>query len=270
LWAGLLISNLAFLAALIVLFALTAEEYSLAIARRTLVLLAVFPTSFFFLAPYGESLYLLFVLIAFREARRARWGTMAASGIAASLTRAVGWVMAPALLVDTWRKGRAAVTAALVTASGMVGYLVYWRTRGNVLAPFEAQTAWHREFRSPLWTLARGTTLGIQGATAPGGWYWTVDLVITIVVVAAVCIGWRHLRPTYQVYAAMSIAVPVLYPFPPRPLLSMPRFLLVVFPAMWAGAVVLRDRRTFTGVSIASAAGWLALATAFITLRPIF
>src|SRR5204863_1093497 len=49
---ALIVSNLAFLGALVVLFALTTEEYSRDIAKRTILLLTFFPSSFFFLAPY--------------------------------------------------------------------------------------------------------------------------------------------------------------------------------------------------------------------------
>src|SRR5215831_14552461 len=63
--AALLVSNAAFLGSLIVLYALTRLEYSEAVARKTVVLLAVFPSSFFFLAPYSESVFLLASLCTF-------------------------------------------------------------------------------------------------------------------------------------------------------------------------------------------------------------
>ena len=56
--AALLVSNLAFLGALLALFALTADAFGERIARRAIVVTALFPTAFFFLAPYTESLFL--------------------------------------------------------------------------------------------------------------------------------------------------------------------------------------------------------------------
>src|SRR6476619_1722068 len=47
--SALFVSNAAFLGALIVLYALTAREWDASVARRTLILLACFPSSFFFL-----------------------------------------------------------------------------------------------------------------------------------------------------------------------------------------------------------------------------
>ena len=57
--AALLVSNLAFFLALLTLYALSAEAFGDQVARRAIVVAAVFPTAFFFLAPYGESLFLL-------------------------------------------------------------------------------------------------------------------------------------------------------------------------------------------------------------------
>jgi hypothetical protein len=78
--AALLVSNLAFLGALLALFALTAEAFGERIARRAIVVTAIFPTSFFFLAPYTESLFLVLSILAFREARHDRWGRVAVFG----------------------------------------------------------------------------------------------------------------------------------------------------------------------------------------------
>src|SRR5579884_2191449 len=53
--AGMLISNLAFLGALFVLYQLAADVAGEHAARRTLLYLAIFPTAFYFFAAYNES-----------------------------------------------------------------------------------------------------------------------------------------------------------------------------------------------------------------------
>ena len=65
-----LVANVSFLLALILLYGLTTLEYTEDIARRSVVLLASFPASFVFMAPYSESLFLLSSLAAFWWARR--------------------------------------------------------------------------------------------------------------------------------------------------------------------------------------------------------
>jgi len=98
--AGLLLSNLAFLGALIALYFLTARELSVPAARTTVLLLAVFPTSFFFLAPMSESLFLLLAVLSFAAARRRWWLPAGAFGALAAATRVVGIVLVAALAAE--------------------------------------------------------------------------------------------------------------------------------------------------------------------------
>ena len=78
-----------------VMYALTRNEFSEEIARRAVLYAAVFPTAFFFLAPYSESLFLLLVLLSFWSARRGRWAMAGATGALAALTRNLGVLVVP-------------------------------------------------------------------------------------------------------------------------------------------------------------------------------
>jgi hypothetical protein len=95
--AGLLVSTLASVAALTCLFWLAEEHYGPDTARWTVCALAVFPTAFFLLAPYGESLFLALTIGAFIAAHRKRWWLVGLLAGMASLTRGPG-VMTPAAL----------------------------------------------------------------------------------------------------------------------------------------------------------------------------
>ena len=139
--AATLVSNVSFLLALILLYGLTTLEYTENVARRSVVLLASFPASFVFMAPYSESLFLLSSVAAFWWARRGRWGAAAIAGVIATATRAVGLVLIPALLIeaasegDPSKRGRRMI-AALVPAAGFIAYLAYWLIRsGDPLLP---------------------------------------------------------------------------------------------------------------------------------------
>ena len=103
LFAAILVSNAAFLGALLALFALTTEAFGTKIARRAIVVTAIFPTAFFFLAPYTESLFLFLTVLAFREARHDRWSGVAVFGGLAALTRSAGILLIPALAFDALR-----------------------------------------------------------------------------------------------------------------------------------------------------------------------
>src|SRR5204863_29728 len=73
--AGVLLSNLLFLAALLVFDSLTAELFDPELARRATALLAVFPTTYVCSMIYPESLVLLASAATGFLALRGRWGS---------------------------------------------------------------------------------------------------------------------------------------------------------------------------------------------------
>jgi hypothetical protein len=67
--------------------------------------------------------------------------------------------------------------------------------------------------------------------------------VVVSLVAAAVVAGARILPVSYVLYGAASLLLPLTASFPDRPLLSMPRFVAVIFPAFWVIAVLVGRRR---------------------------
>lgn len=102
--AGMLISNLAFLGALIVLYRFVEAEFDSDTARRTTLYLAIFPTAFFFFAAYNESLFLFFVLLFFYALRRNSWWLAGLFGGLAALTRLMGLFLLLAFLYEFARQ----------------------------------------------------------------------------------------------------------------------------------------------------------------------
>src|SRR5437868_6855072 len=88
--AGMLITNLAFLGTLIVLYRFVEVEFDRETAKRTALYLAIFPTALFFFAAYNESLFLFFVLISFYAMRQGSWWIAGLFGGLATLTRSLG------------------------------------------------------------------------------------------------------------------------------------------------------------------------------------
>ena len=272
--AGILISNASFLGALIVLYGLTTSEFSEAHARTAVMLLALFPTSFFFLAPYSESTFLLLAVTAFWCARRDRWALAALAAALAAMTRSTGIVLAPALLAEAVLQHRergvpliprAAAAAATLAGPGLV--LASWAvTFDRALAPLDAQRRWQRELTFPLRSLEDAVSEAVRSADV-----WLLDLLIVAVVLACVVLGSRRLRIGYAVYAWASLALPLSYPFPSRPLLSVPRFSAVIFPAFWVLADLVERGRLPRAAVAAAFAGGLSLCTVlFINWYDIF
>ena len=90
-------------------------------------------------------------------------------------------------------------------------------------------------------------------------------------VIVAVIAGLRWLRPGYSIYALAGLLVPLAYAWPVRPLLSMPRFVLVLFPAFWVIARAVERERLPRALVVATFAGGYALLGAlFVTWWDVF
>jgi hypothetical protein len=269
--AALLVSNACFLGALIVLYALTSREFGVQSARRTVVLMAVFPTSFFFLAPYSESLFLLAVLLSFWWIRSGRWERGAGAGVVAALTRSFGALLVPALLVEAWgvsgdgRKRR--MVLACTPMLGLFAYAAYWFVRsGDALRPIHAQGAWMRSTSFFGFTLGWAVLFALRGITQLPhlrGLYRTMDLVLTMLLIIPVIVRWRSMALTYVVYVACVILTTLSYAPPGRPLVSDPRLFLILFPSFWAMSSLL-GKRGFVPAVVLSAIGYAVAASLFM------
>lgn len=277
--ASLIVSNASFAGALCVLYLLTASELSDGVARTTVLFLAVFPTSFFFFAPYSESLFLLLAVTAFWGARSRRWALAGIAGALAALTRNVGVVLAPALLAEAVhqrveRRGSAlpGIAASFVTGLGTLSYLAYWGARtGDWLAPAHQQANWERVATWPWTTLTQGTKLAFRYLGNTNGGYWLIDWLLVIPILVASVYALFRFRPSYCLYLWAGLLIPLGLVFRDRPLMSMPRFVLPLFPAFWALAVAAeRGRIPRTAVVAVGAAGLGLLTILFANWYYIF
>ncbi len=272
--AALVVSNLSFLAALVMLNGLTRlEGMSRSTAHRTTLFIAIFPTAFFFLAPYSEATFLSLSISCFWFARRDRWAIASLVGALAALTRSIGVLLIPALAVEVLARsprGRALgprLLAATGVGLGPLLYFTYWGIRfGDFWAPFRAQERWGRDPTFPLATVEDALRLAARLGT-----YWLADVLVVGIVVAAVLAGIRWLRPSYLTYALASLLLPLSDPLPGRPLLSMPRFVVVIFPAFWVIARAVERRRLPESVVTGTfAAGYGILALLFVNWWHVF
>src|SRR5947207_15152096 len=88
--AGLVVANLAFLAALVLTHRLVETETDDATAHRALWYLVAFPTGFFLAAAYNTALFLALSLATVYAARRERWWLAGMLGGFATATRPAG------------------------------------------------------------------------------------------------------------------------------------------------------------------------------------
>jgi hypothetical protein len=137
---------------------------------------------------------------------------------------------------------------------------------GDALAPLHAEAAWSRHFAGPfggIWDGAKAAFEGLRQLlsfqrrhvyypTAGGSPFIDAghNLMLFAFLLAAIpaAIGVLRLLPVaYGAYVLAALALPLSYPVAPEPLMSLPRFLVVLFPLnMWLAARLAVRRRVLT------------------------
>ncbi|MBD2502038.1 mannosyltransferase family protein [Anabaena azotica] len=147
--AGLLINNLAFLAALYFLYLWLKSYYGMRIARWGTVVLSWYPSAMFTGVVYTEGLYLFLSTAALRAFDQKQYGWTAVWGALATATRPTGMAMVPAFAIAAWQQRRSfmAYIAGLATATGVILFSVYCAFRfQDPLAFIVAQRGWRPSF----------------------------------------------------------------------------------------------------------------------------
>lgn len=254
-----------------------AETGDRRLAQRAVVVWAVFPTSFFLVAPYATGLFLALSVWSLVALRAGRFPAAAVTGFAAGATRHVGALLvlpAAAEVLRRWRAGEPSVWSLVALASAPAGVAAYlgfaWARWGTPLAPLGAQASWQRERAWPWQTVLDAFRLAVDLAGTTVGGYYLLDLAVFVVVVAGVAwLGWRSPRGL-ALYSAAHVLVWLLAPFPGRPLLSTSRFALAVAPLAWAYAAWLDRDPVRSGWMAASGALFGLHLMAFVTWHFVF
>ena len=276
---GYLVANLTFLGALLIIYRLVTLDYGdPAVARRAVWALALFPTSFFFNAVYTESLFLFLTAGALYLWRRDLFWFAGLVSLAAALTRSAGVFLILPFLALLWDRSRTdwrgyfpGIIPAIFPALGPAIFAaVLHRDQGNWRAFIDVQEQWNRYSALPWDTLRCALSTCHRLGGEPDGvsltwWHdlvanpswdtvtsqsWRVDvansdlleLVVTVLFLGLAVVGLK-LLPAYQtVWVLPGLLIPLLQPSQVHALMSMPRFVLVLFPLFIVLGTLLRPR----------------------------
>jgi hypothetical protein len=253
--AGVVVSLAAALGAFLLLHRVAEERLGADGARRAVLYLALFPMALFLQAVYSESLYLLLVLAAFVLAERGRFGWAGVVTGLAILTRVTGVALLPALALIAWRhrdRLRSFAGLALAVPVAAAYPLLLWQQIDDPWAFVHAQERWHRHLSAagPLGGIWDALTNWVPpGADHAHALAVNAEALIALVLfVALTVIAWRRFGAPYGLFAAVSLAIPLSLPSDRWPLLSMPRFGLVIFPLFMALAALGGRPRLHTAI----------------------
>jgi hypothetical protein len=236
--AGVLISNLSFLTALYLLYRLTEMDFGPRVSKKTVWLLAFFPTTAFFSAVYTESVFLLLVLASFYAARHDRWGLAGLCGLLASLARNPGVLIFVVLALEYSRSldydfRRFRMSSFSFISMPLFGFIAMqtylWYRIGVSLAGVSTQESFYRSPGwpwEPFWKDLTGffSYLHFDFITF-------INLMVIILTAFFLVRFRRDLRPSYGLFMVGLILMNLIYyiKVPPHTT-GTARYILTAFP----------------------------------------
>ncbi len=247
--AAMIISNLAYVAALTYLYKLTVKKFDESTARRTLLFLAAFPSAFFLAAAYTESLYLLLAVAAFYYAEDKRWYLAAGLAALAGITRIQGVLLVIPLgylyleqRKFKWRKLFSPANFKLFNRDGLAlavspvlfGLYMLWvfvgvgdHNFGNHLL-----VIWHIKFAMPWETFFVGLAGFFDPVHTRNMIFNILDLAALTLFISLTIVWWQKKLPFhYFLYATLSMLLYLTRQGTEDFFwMSMNRYVLTVFP----------------------------------------
>lgn len=289
---GVLVSLGALFFALYFVYRIAEDGWGEAVARRTVLALAFFPTAFFLSAVYTESLFLAFSAGAVWAARVRRDLLLAAVLAAlAGATRNVGvFLILP--LAHEWLRGageyRWRVAYLGLIPAGLVAYMGYlWWRFGEPLLFYTDQSQWGREATGPLASLGGAFTEAfeelsflVRPGSFPAGLGSAADylasandainlafLALAVALFAAGLSSRVRLPWGLAGYAALAAFLPAMFGSAQSPLMGFPRYVLVVFPLFIVLGALLKNRALLAAWLTSSVLFSLVLCALFVSWR---
>ncbi len=255
--AGMLVSNVALLGALFIIYQLAVDAGGEQVARRTLLYLCIFPTAFFFFAAYNESLFVLLTAGTFLALRRQCWWLAGLLGGLAALTRTTGallvipylyelWLTRESLLAD-WHKAAESFIPILFIPLGTALYCLYcWKMTGNPLIFVAVQYHWSHQLTWPwqgVWQ-AFFELFWNQPFGSFNQVHVLLDLSATLGFILLAIMGRKKSRPSYTIWTGLLFVSILLSSTVAQhdSLISNQRFVLEMFPAFITLALLSIER----------------------------
>lgn len=235
--SGLLASISFYAASIIAFYRLAQFELKNEVhARRAVLYLVIFPTAFFLMTPYTESLFMVGSVMCLFYLRKKEWllaGIFGAVAASARLTGAVLFLPALWSAWESWKEHKNWVgwlSPFLVGVAALVFPLYAWLGLGqSMMAPFEAQSQrFHGGFTFPGVNIVFALRETIAGNFPITN---SLDIVATILFTGLIVPIWKYLPRVYGIYYAGFIALYLTRIADVYPLLSMARYVLALFPA---------------------------------------
>lgn len=262
--AGLLISNLAFLAFLYLFYDYAKVKLSKEGALTSTVTLLLFPTAYFAVAMYSEGLFLLLTILFFRKLDRKKYLHAAIFAGIAALTRFVGLVLAFCLAVELLQeikkpagKIKEKLLAFVISLLPFVAYCTYLFKKFH--DPFyflTVESTWHRTLTNPITTFySYLATFQVHRPIND-----RLDVLLPLLFLIILILGFKKIPLTLWIFSALVVLIPASS----GTLSSMPRYLLASLGTFAIAGGYLQNNKLRYVLWAISALGQIALAIMFV------
>lgn len=243
---AVILASTLFLFALQSLRKLLELDFSKEVVGKTIFYLVIFPTSFFFVCVYSESLFLLLALLSFYFARKDQWILATFFGALLMVTRFVGIVILPALIYEfvtsnyfllarkNWYELIKMMVLFLTMPIGLILYALFNYIKfGNFFYFISAQgeVANYRTVNSIILfpqTIVRYIRIFASFQTRQYEW-WVALLEIAFFIFVSIILYLgikKKLRPSYMIFTLLGFLMPVSS----GTFSGLPRYVIVLFP----------------------------------------
>lgn len=264
---AVLVSNVAGLVAVTYLYLLVRREFSSKVAARTIIYLAVFPTSFYLSAAFSESVFLVCAIGCLYYAREHRWWLAGIFGGLGSLARIQGLVLVVPVLWEYWQvlsdryaplpdmsammlaeKGEVwlrsrtfgvvlaaqkirswlELVAVALIPLGIVPFFIYSQIKtGDFLASIHNHSVGWDRHTGDPVRLVIDSLLNPLPPNAMEWNFWALNMIMIFVFTGFIIWAFRRLPMIYALYTLVMVVMPLCT----GSVKSISRYYLLVFPA---------------------------------------
>lgn len=236
--------NMSFILALWIFKKLIELDFSKKISKKSIFNLLIFPTSFFFVSIYSESLFLLLTVLAFYFARKRKWLLSIICAMFLMVTRFVGIAILPALLYEFVTNERIKIKKLalfLLIPLGLIAYSLFNYYK------------WHNFFYFIQAQGELGNNRTVMGIvlfpqtvfryikilfSVPINYEWGIALLELISFLFAALLlyfAWKKkVRSSYLIFALINFAIATAT----GTFSALPRYILTIFPIFIALALI--------------------------------
>ena len=262
---GLVVSHIFFVAGLAGLWKLIKLDYNIKVAKISLLIILLFPVSFFFVSFYTESLFLALVVWALYFARKKMWVGACILGALASATRIIGLVLIPVFIIEfisqysnavckpSYKRIVITFLAFISVSVGLIVYMIFLNHITGDFFAFSKSGYIYGEYFSdkPVFILQVfyryifKIVPNLNWNYFPVVFSTLLEFLVAILLALLSLVGLFRLRLSYWFFMVSGFIFPTLY----VNFVSLPRYALVLFPMYILIADILSNKNVLVKVS---------------------